>query len=358
MKAIILIILLGASLAAGATLYSVVDLGSLGGNSSVAYHINNAGVVVGWSRTATNDNHAFTAATTGSPHDVNQAAASNSFAYGNNGSGQIVGTSYIDGQSHGTLWSGSGLTDLGAGTAAISINASGQIAGGNGRAFVYGNGQFTDIGTLSGGHWSQAYGINDSGTAVGYGATANGFRAFTWSSTSGLSALGTLGGNSSYAMAVNNLGQVAGHSVAGDGYDHAFISNNGILTDIGSTGSNSFAYGINNDGSVVGYNAAGAFLYSNGTVVNLNSMLSPNSGWDLQQAYGINDGGKIVGTGMFHGQSRAFELDPFILGVAAPVSVPEPGSVVLLGLGLILLVACGRHWRPAGRPDKLKHVLR
>ena len=52
---------------------------------------------------------------------------------------------------------------------------------------------------------------------------------------------------------------------------------------------------------------------------------------------GINDGGKIVGTGLYQGQSRAFELDPLIQGVLAPTSVPEPGSIALIGLGLTLL---------------------
>ncbi|MDQ2946264.1 MAG: HAF repeat-containing protein, partial [Acidobacteriota bacterium] len=222
MKLLCLLTLFGAALLPAATTYSVVNLGSLGGSSSVAYHINDAGVVVGWSQTTLNDSHAFSS-TGSSPQDLNQAAASNSFAYGNNGSGQIVGTSYINGQTHGTMWSTSGVSDLGAGTSAMSINASGQVAGGNGDAFVYDNGKFTDLGTLPGGNWSAAYGINDNGMVAGYGATTNGFRAFTWTAGSGLSILGTLGGNSSYAMGINNQGQVAGNSIAADGYAHAFL---------------------------------------------------------------------------------------------------------------------------------------
>ena len=342
MKLFCLLTLVGAALLPAATMYSVVNLGSFGGSSSVAYHIDNAGVVVGWSQTTLNDNHAFSS-TGGSPHDMNQAAASNSFAYGDNSSGQIVGTSYIDGQTHGTLWSGSGVSDLGAGTSAMSINANGQVAGGNGHAFVYNNGQFTDLGTLSGGNWSAGYGINDNGMVAGYGSTANGFRAFTWTASAGLNMLGTLGGNSSYAMGINNQGQVAGHSIAADGYAHAFIANNGILKDLGTVGSNSYAYGLNNAGAVVGYNPAGAFLY-NGALLNLNSLIGSNSGWQLQQAYGINDSGKIVGTGLFQGQSRAFELDPLILGQAVPAvaAVPEPGSIALLGMGLTLIVVARR----------------
>ncbi len=339
-------ILFGAVLLPAAPIYSVVDLGSFGGSISVAYHINNAGVVVGWSQTAVNDNHAFSVPG-GSAQDINQAASSDSFAYGNNGSGQTVGTSYINGQTHGTVWSGSGVTDLGAGSSALSINGMGDVAGGNGHAFVYSNGKFTDLGTLGGGNWSQAYGINDSGMVAGYGSTANGFRAFTWTPGTGLSLLGTLGGNS-YAMSINNLGQVAGHSVAADGFMHAFIASDGSLSDLGTAGSNSFAYGINSAGAVVGYNAGGAFLF-NGTLLNLNALVSPSSGWTLQEAYGINDTGRIVGTGMFQGQNRAFELDPIAFGLSAPgtAPVPEPGTLALLGLGL-LSIAVRQHAKARG----------
>lgn len=341
MKAICLITLFGAALLPGATQYSVVNLGSFGGSSSIAYHIDNAGLVVGWSQTSLNDYHAFSA-TGGSPQDMNPGAASNSFAYGANGAGQIVGTSYINGETYGTIWSGSGVSYLGPGTSATSINASGQIAGGNGHAVVYDNGKLTDLGTLPGGNWSAGYGINDNGMVAGYGSTASGFRAFTWTADSGFSMLGTLGGNSSYAMGINNQGQVAGNSIAADRYAHAFIATNGILTDLGTAGSNSYAYGINNAGAVVGYNAAGAFLY-NGSVLNLNSLIGSNSGWQLEQAYSINDSGKIVGTGLFEGQSRAFELDPLTLGPAGPAvaAVPEPGSIALFGMGLTL-IAVGR----------------
>ncbi|MGI8745370.1 MAG: HAF repeat-containing protein [Bryobacteraceae bacterium] len=343
MKAFILLTFFSATVVRSATMYSVVDLGSFGGGSSVAYRINNAGVAVGWSATPLADNHAFSTSL-GSLQDLNQASASNSLAYDSNGSGQIAGTSYVDGQNHGSVWSGSGFTDLGAGTFAMSINSSGQVAGTNGHAFVYDNGKFTDLGTISGGNWTAAYGINDGGMVAGYGDIGNGiFRAFTWTAATGLKTLGTLGGGNSYAMAINNRGQVAGHSTVASGYEHAFVDNNGILTDLGTLGGgNSYAYDINDGGAVVGYSGADAFLYRGGNLSDLNSLIGSTSGWQLQQAYGINNAGQIVGSGRYQGQSHAFVLDPVQTLNANQIrgsstAVPEPGSAMLFAAGLALL---------------------
>lgn len=336
MKTFILCTILGASLLRSSTIYSVVDLGSFGGDSSVAYRINNAGTVVGWSSTLLADTHAFNTSA-GSVQDLNQPGSSNSYAYGINGSGQIAGTSYIDGVNHGSVWSGSGITDLGAGTFAMSINSSGQVAGSNGHAFVYENGTFTDLGMLPGGDFASAYAINDGGMVAGYGNISDKtFRAFTWTAANGLQVLGTLGGNDSYAIAINNQGQVAGHSTGADGYVHAFIDTGGVLTDLGTLGGNSYAYGINDFGVVVGYSGADAVLYSGGNARDLNSMIGSASGWQLQQAYGINDAGQIVGSGVFQGQSHAFLLNPGQPN-GPNSAVPEPGTGMLLAPGVALL---------------------
>lgn len=58
-------------------------------------------------------------------------------------------------------------------TSATAINSSGQVAGysedssGQGRAFLYSNGQMTNLGTLPGDTSSSAFGINSQGIVVG-----------------------------------------------------------------------------------------------------------------------------------------------------------------------------------------------
>jgi probable HAF family extracellular repeat protein len=345
MKALLSVVLF-TGLLPGSSLTTITQVGDLGGASSTAYSISNSGVIVGYAQVPNGDTHAFSTtfstASGGTVTDWN-GSASASQAYGVNSAGQIAGTSYVDGQAHGTIWSAGGITDLGAGSYATAINNSGEAAGGNGQAFVENKGVITELGTLAGGNWSSAYGINAEGTVAGYGNVAGGaFEAFVWSAGSGLTALGTLGGSSSYAIAINDLGQIVGHSTVADGYDNAFVDSNGVLRDLGTLGGgNSYAYDINNAGVIVGYSSlAGntvthAFAYVNGQMIDLNSLLPTNSGWVLNTAYGINNQGDIVGTGTHNGQEQSFVLDPAQFGTS---SVPEPATAGMLAAGLIALL--------------------
>ena len=182
------LLVISAGLTFCSTIYSVTDLGSLGGASATGYELNDAGAVVGWAETVTGNQQAFVSVPGGSTQTLASPGATDSYAYDINGSSVIVGTCYINGQEHGMIWSGSGTTDLGAGVFAVAINASGTIVGSNGHAFKLVNGTYQDLGTLPGGDWSAAYGVNNSGTAVGYGDTASGlFRAIVWNADGGTS---------------------------------------------------------------------------------------------------------------------------------------------------------------------------
>ena len=318
--------------------FTIANLGSLGGTTAVGFRINNSGVTIGWATTAANDSHAFQPGT----GDLTPAGTSEAFAYGINSAGVTVGTSYIGGQAHGTVWSGGNITDLGAGTFGLAVNDAGAVAGGNGHAFILVNGQMRDLGTLAGGSWSAAYAINAGGSTAGYGDIGGAFQAFMWSPGSGITALGTLGGTNSYATSINDAGQVAGHAALASGYEHAFMWSGGVMTDLGTLGGNSFAYGLNQAGDVVGYSSldngvSHAFLERNGLLVDLNWLLGAGSGWELMAAYGINDAGQIVGTGMFQGQERVFRLDP------TGSAVPEPSGVALAALGLGMLFVVRRY---------------
>ena len=336
-----------------ADIYSVTDLGNLGGSSTVAFGINSSGTAVGWGETLSGDIGAFSS--DGAMQSLpGLAGATDTYAYGINSSGTVVGTSYVNGQAHGEIWNGSKTTDLGAGIYAMGINDAGAIVGGDGHAFLLANGTTSDLGVLPGGNWSAAYGINDAGTVVGYGNIGNGmFRGFVWTSTGGMEELGTFGGNNSYATAVNSSGEVVGHASLSSGYENAFLDVGGVMTDLGSLGGgSSYAYGINDSGTVVGYSwVAGisdphAFIYMNGAMLDLNTLIPSGSGWELLEAYGINNSGEIVGEGLLNGQSHAFLLNPettvssFAFEVQA---VPEPGTMPVIGIGLGSLLVCA--WR-------------
>ena len=329
--------------------FTITDLGGLGGTTAVGFRINNSGVAIGWATTVANDSHAFQPGT----GDLTPAGVSEAFAYGINSTGVMVGTSYIGGQAHGTVWNGGAVTDLGPGTFGLAVNDAGAVAGGNGHAFILANGQIRDLGTLAGGSWSAAYAVNAAGSAAGYGDIGGGaFQAFMWSSGSGITPLGTLGGTNSYATTMNNAGQVAGHAAVASGYEHAFVWSGGVMTDLGTLGGNSFAYDINRGGDVVGYSflnsgVSHAFLDRNGSLLDLNSLLGTGTGWELMAAYGINDTGQIVGTGLFEGQQRVFRLDPTPDFGAVDSAIPEPGGAALaaLGLGLFLLIRVFRRSR-------------
>jgi len=115
------------------SLYTITDLGTLGGNQSSASGVNDAGQVVGTSTTT---------------YGVSRA-----FAYGN---GAMIDLGTLGGDY----------------SSASAINDQGEVVGtstttyGVSRAFLFANGVMYDLGTL-GGDYSSASGINNNGQIVG-----------------------------------------------------------------------------------------------------------------------------------------------------------------------------------------------
>jgi|CXWL01.1.fsa_nt_gi probable HAF family extracellular repeat protein len=154
-------------------------LGTIGGKSSVAFGINDSGQVVGSSNES---GHAFITGPDGvGTTDLGTLGGYYSGGYGINNSGQAAGYSYTSKSSSNyhafiTGPNGEGMTDLGTLTGgsedsfAYGINDAGQVVGNSGNhAFITGpNGSgMIDLGAF-GGINSIATAINNSGQAVGY----------------------------------------------------------------------------------------------------------------------------------------------------------------------------------------------
>jgi probable HAF family extracellular repeat protein len=82
----------------------------------------------------------------------------------------------------------------------------------------------TDLGTLPGGNFSSATGINDRGQVVGYASVASGaFHAFLFEDGV-MTDLGALPGNTfTVAFAINNRGQMVGDLVTASGASNAAL---------------------------------------------------------------------------------------------------------------------------------------
>jgi probable HAF family extracellular repeat protein len=268
--------------------YEIIDLGTLGGPSSYPSGINDAGQVVGNSRTADGLGRGFLW------DDVNgmsELGSNVQSAIAINNNGQIVGSPPLTGSFVTTyfIWdSETGFVELTAferhvvifpATTARAINDSVQVVG---TTFIRGlseppgiflnldyhaslwdsiNG-ITDLGTL-GGRDSFAYNINESGIVVGASTTGILYKkahAFLWDSINGMTDLGTLRNNDSSAWAINNFDKVVGTSVINEpdenerAINHAFVwtSKEGMIDIHDSSYLSSIAVEINDADQVVG----------------------------------------------------------------------------------------------------------
>lgn len=146
-------------------------------------------------------------------------------------------------------------------TKCSDINEAGQIIGhsminsSTMRCFIWKDGNFTDLSTLSGEYGNcQAGAINNLGQVVGTITTSEGWsRAFLLDSA-GFRYLGTLGGTNSSAIDINENGVVIGTSTTDSGEKHAFAYSNGEMVDLGTLGgAESFVKEINDNNQIIGW---------------------------------------------------------------------------------------------------------
>jgi probable HAF family extracellular repeat protein len=281
----------------------ILNLGTLGGNESYAWSVNNLGQVVGFALNTTPDQ-----------------SQGNVFAWGAT-------------QAHAFLWQNGQMQDLGTlggpDSDALLINERGEIAGmsitssGSVDPFLWKNEKMIDLGTL-GGTYGYPDMINARGQIVGFsdilGDILGQGHAFLWENGV-LKDLGTLGGTASEARWINDAGEAAGWATfSGEQVVHATLWKEGKIIDLGATADFpcSYANGINSSGQVLGAlqycpnNAPReAFLWENGDLVNLNTLIPPGSEIILGGANNANDRGEIVGGGTLpNGETHAVLLIP------------------------------------------------
>lgn len=240
----------------------------------------------------------------------------NSYAYGLNENGQVVGTGqYGVGPFAPFLYDNGIVTLLSPGVGfdeASALNDSGLIVGNIGfEASSYaGGGSWTPLGSL--GSTSFVYDVNASGLAAGeaYDDVSRKFRAVSFSGGVATD-LGTLGGSSGVARAVNASGWIVGNAdLEFDVFCHAFLHKDGVMIDLGTLAGAeacSFAYGINAAGQIVGWSDTSegtfrAFLWdADGGMVDLGSL----TGYEFSEARGINALGQIVGGALSYDSDEA-----------------------------------------------------
>jgi probable HAF family extracellular repeat protein len=350
------LVLLCVGTAAGQPRYKVTDLGTLGGNNSIPFRINNRGQVVGLAETSQADPnspgslifHAFFW-DEGVMHDLAtltvNSALWNSVANDVNNHGQVVGWSNTGAfdpitaspEIRAFAWQDGAMTDLGTlggnNSIAGGINDKHQVVGVTeiptvdptfppfleAHAFLWEKSVMSDLGTLGVGSNSFANDINERGEAVG-GSQVNtiinpllGFPpyiGFLW--TSGVMINLNTPDIGSNAFTINNQAQVVGRIAAdehGIPISHAFLWERGVTRDLGTILGlqDSEALSINDKGQIVGDSGVGpiesfsslaAWLLDNGVMTDLNTLIPADSGFQLIVAFDINADGQIVACGI------------------------------------------------------------
>jgi probable HAF family extracellular repeat protein len=307
--------------------HRILDLGTLGGNTSFGQSVNNRGQVTGAAANtlpespditwffnaglpAAQQIHAFSYERE-VMRDLGTLGGNNSSGACINEPGEIAGFSATDNAIHDStalptihpfLWRKGQMLDLG--TLGGSLAVPGSIANGTGFHSLNEHGDIAGTSLLAGDEDRHAF-IHTGGRMID---------------------IGTLGGNQSDALAINNKGQVIGRARTTNlpNSHHPFLWEKGQITDLGvAPCTRGTAISINEHGQVVGgfggcsddQDQIGffrAFYWQEGSpIVDLNELITPPSDILVDEATAINDRGEIVGSGILpDGSTRAVLLVP------------------------------------------------
>jgi probable HAF family extracellular repeat protein len=285
---------------------SLINLGTLGGNESQAFALNNRDQIVGVAANAVPDPLSMLGWGTqaraflwqeGVMHDLGTLGGSDSFAWNVNAGGEVAGVSY---------------------TSDVVNPATGLPQT---DAFLWRNGAMRDLGSLGGDVFlfGGVAALNNRGEVVGVSGLAGDqtVHPYLWDGMTMVD-LGTLGGDNGFATDINQSGAVSGIADLADGTHHAFLWAGGVIHDLQSVDGApcSNANSINDTGEVVG-NATdcqghelAAVLWQAGSGVDLNTLVAP-SPLHLTNAVSLNNAGEIIGYGELpDGSEHNFLLIP------------------------------------------------
>lgn len=227
--------------------------------------------------------HAFIWDSTNGMTDLGTLGGDTSNAFGINDSGQVVGYSYLADNVtyHAFIWSAAtGMVDLGTDNAvnsrAWAINSAGDVVGDNDYAGIKSQlpfywspgGGFVLIGANLQRGYNFAFGINDASEVTGqFYAPYPYVRAFSWSASQGdpprfLAGLPG-GGHESVGNGINNLHHITGTANLSNGRFIAFFWNGTRMSRIAAIAGNSYTAGeaINDNDEVVGVGVDSAGQY-------------------------------------------------------------------------------------------------
>lgn len=372
---------------------SVLDLGSLGGETYATAISSDGSTVVGAADLggSTRINRAFRWTESGGLQNLQIPAVDSSATSVSRDGSVIVGKFYDLGLNAGRAFrwtAATGTQDIGtlggrtSSNAAVSddgttIAGTSTLASGDRRAFLWTDADgMTNLGVLGTGRYSEGTGVSADGSVViGYSESVSGGfeHAFRWTSA-GMVDLGTLGGPQSHANAVSGDGTVVvgGSQLVSAGPALAFrwtqatgMQNLGLL---GGSDGQSTALGISHNGKViVGHstydstNIIRAFRWTEATgMQSVADWLSSNGasagGWDLREARSTNeDGSVVVGSGKAPGSytNKAWiaRVSPYGSGVMQPDNYVQSTMVVnqawtQANQHLTRMVMWGAHHRP------------
>lgn len=311
--------------------YAVRDLGTLGGDFSLACCINERGQVTGQSTVSPGPAgflRMFLWTEEHGMRSLGTLGGNNSQGNDINDRGDVAGWSEFKAGSplqHASLWTHErGMLDLGT-LGGPQSNANGinrgrveEVSASDDRppvivvgasdtrsgafhAFIWtAGGGMRDLGTL-GGMNSEALGVNDAGQVVGDAQVASGdSHAFIWTQAHGMHDLGTLPGFTQFfAGNITEHGEVVGAAFSAAQFPFVaftWTEEDGMrsLGTLGGLGA--IAFDINESGQIVGggaleMDADFAWVWTKGHGIHLPTL----DGEAQNLAFGINDAGTIVG---------------------------------------------------------------